>query len=97
MRIRWSPEAAADLYNIKTYLDQHNPDFSESTVRTIYQRILSLKNSPHRFRRGYAKDTREMPLVPLPYPVVYEIKSEVVEIHHIHHASQNWQSGPPLN
>lgn len=92
MRIRWSPEAAEDLNNIKAYLDRHNPDFSESTVRTVYQRILSLSNSPHRFRRGYDKDTREMPLSPLPYIVVYEIKSDIVEIHRIRHGAQDWQN-----
>jgi plasmid stabilization system protein ParE len=43
MRIRWTVPAADDLENIKNYLERRHPRFSESTVRTIYQRIRSLK------------------------------------------------------
>ena len=48
MHIRWTVPAADDLENIKSYLQQHYPYFAELTVRTIYQRIRSLKTSPNR-------------------------------------------------
>ena len=54
MRIRWTLPAADDLENIKTYLQIHYPHFAEPTVRTIYQRILSLKTSPSQGRPGTA-------------------------------------------
>jgi plasmid stabilization system protein ParE len=44
MRIRWTVPAAEDLESIRNYLQQHSPHFAEPTVRTIYQRIRSLKN-----------------------------------------------------
>lgn len=47
MRIRWTVPAASDLESIKNYLLQHYPQFAEPTVRTIYQRIRSLKTSPN--------------------------------------------------
>ncbi len=46
MRIRWTVPAADDLHNIKDYLQQNYPHFAEPTVRTIYQRIRSLKPHP---------------------------------------------------
>jgi len=38
---------ADDLENIKNYLDQHFPHFSEPTVRAIYKRAKSLKTMPY--------------------------------------------------
>jgi len=91
MRIRWTVPAADDLGSIKTYLQQHYPQFAEPTVRTIYQRIRSLKTTPHRGRPGHRSGTRELPLTPLPYVVVYAVKPEAIEILHIHHGAQDWR------
>lgn len=46
MRIRWMVPAAEDLEGIRSYLEEHYPQFAEPTVRTIYQRIRSLKTAP---------------------------------------------------
>ncbi len=93
MRVRWTVPAADDLANIKTYLQQHYPQFAESTVRTIYQRIRSLSNAHQRGRPGHRIGTRELLLTPLPYVVVYAVKLEVrtIEILHIHHGAQDWR------
>jgi plasmid stabilization system protein ParE len=53
MRIRWTVPAADDLESIKNYLQLHYPHFAEPTVRTIYQRIRSLKTAPQRGRPGH--------------------------------------------
>jgi toxin ParE1/3/4 len=97
MHIRWTPPAATDLDNIKLYLEQNNPQFTDSTIRNIYQRIRSLKNAPQRFRLGHNPNTREMPLSPLPYVVIYRVKEDSIEIPRIYHASQDWQSQTSLN
>jgi toxin ParE1/3/4 len=91
MRIRWTVPAADDLENIKNYLQRHYPHFAEPTVRTIYQRIRALKTAPHLGRPGHRSGTREFPLTPLPYVVVYSVTPEVVEVLHIHHGSQDWR------
>ena len=91
MRIRWTFPAADDLENIKNYLQQHYPQFAETTVRTIYQRIQSLKTMPAQGRPGHRSGTRELVLVPLPYIVVYFVKEEAVEILHIYHGAQDWR------
>jgi len=91
MRIRWTIPAADDLEAIKNYLQQHYPQFSEPTVRTIYKRILSLKAAPNRGRPGHRNGTRELALTPLPYVVVYSVKADAVEILHIYHGAQDWR------
>ena len=91
MRVRWTVPAADDLDSIKNYLQQHYPNFAEATVRTIFQRIRSLKTSPNRGRSGHRSGTREMALTPLPYVVVYAVKSEAIEILHIYHGAQDWR------
>jgi toxin ParE1/3/4 len=90
MRIRWTVPAADDLQNIKNYLQQNYPQFAEPTVRTIYQRIRLLKISLNRGRPGHRTGTRELALTPLPYVVVYAVKTEAVELH-IHHGAQDWR------
>ena len=70
MRIRWTVPAADDLEGLKTYLQEHFPHYAESTVRTIYHRIKSLKADPHKGRPGHRSGTRELPIIPLPYVVV---------------------------
>ena len=91
IRIRWTLPAYADLQSIKTFLQQNYPHFAESTVRTIYRRIQSLKTSPNRGRPGHRSGTRELALTPLPYVVVYSVKAEAVEILHIYHGAQDWR------
>jgi toxin ParE1/3/4 len=91
MRVRWTVPAAEDLAGIKNCLDEHYPHFAGATVRTIYQRIRSLKARPNQGRLGYRSGTREPALTPLPYVVVYSVKPESVEILHIYHGSQDWR------
>ena len=92
MRVRWTAPAADDLAGIQSYLQEHYPQFAEPTVRTIYERIRSLKASPYRGRPGHREGTRELPLTPLPCVVVYSLKPGAVEILHIHHGAQDWRS-----
>ena len=91
MRLRWTLPAAEDLKDIKEYLAKHYPHFAEPTVRTIYQRIRSLKRSPNRGRPGHRSGTRELALTPLPYVVVYSVNAEAVQILHIYHGAQDWR------
>jgi toxin ParE1/3/4 len=91
MRIRWTIPAVNDLESINSYLRQHYPQFAGPTVRSLYERIRSLKATPYRGRPGHRSGTRELPLTPLPYVVVYSVKPEAVEILHIHHGSQDWR------
>jgi len=91
MRIRWTAPAADDPENIKNFLLKNHPRFAERTVRTICKRIRSLKASPYGGRPGHRAGTRELPLTPLPYVVVYWVKPDAVEILRVHHGAQDWR------
>ena len=91
MRIRWTPAAAGDLESIKNYLERNYTPVATSTVRVIYQRIRTLKESPNRGRPGHRNGTRELVLLPLPYVVVYRVDFETVEVLHLYHSSQDWR------
>jgi plasmid stabilization system protein ParE len=91
MRIRWTVPAAGDLEGVKNFLQQHHPQFAETTMRTIHHRIQSLKTSPDLGRPGHRTGTRELVLTPLPYVVVYSVKVGAIQILHIHHGAQDWR------
>jgi toxin ParE1/3/4 len=90
MKIRWSPEAAEDLTHIFHYIRDQNPSAALRVVRTVRERINTLKMFPRLGRPGRLEGTRELPLPPLPFIVVYRIKEELVEIARVIHGAQRW-------
>ncbi len=82
---------AEALENFKAYLGENYPQFAEPTVRTISQRVGSLKRSPHKGRRGQRSGTRELTMFPLPYVVVYAVQAEAVGILPVYHGAQDWR------
>ncbi len=61
-------------------------------MRTLYQRIRSLKASPTGADPDTAGAQENCRLHRfLPYVVVYSVKPEAVEILHIYHGAQDWR------
>ncbi len=89
MKIRWTVPAAQDLENIFNYLRENNPGQAHSTVTEIRSSVRSLKQFPHRGRKGGEEGTRELPHVRLPYILTYRVTEEVVDILHIWHGAQD--------
>jgi toxin ParE1/3/4 len=92
MRIRWSPDAVADLASIVEYIRLDNPAAAQRVGRTIFDRLSVLGNFPHAGRLGRVEGTREFPLPPLPFIIVYrDIETtDTVEIVNIIHGAQRW-------
>lgn len=90
MEIRWSPAAAHDLLSIAEYIAQENPSASRQIVRAIYDAAGSLAAYPLRGRLGRVEGTRELPLPPLPFVVVYRVTQNAVEIANVVHGAQKW-------
>lgn len=92
MRIRWSLDAAADLQNIVDYIRLDNPSAAQRVGRAIYERLSQLGNFPRSGRVGRMDGTRELPLPPLPFIVVYRIieDANIVEIVNVIHGAQRW-------
>jgi addiction module RelE/StbE family toxin len=95
MQIRWSPEAAADLDCIVSYISKESPDSAQRVAQSIYDRAGTLASFPRLGRTGRVRGTRELPLTPLPFIVVYRVLEKVgaVEIVSVIHGAQRW---PPL-
>ena len=89
MRLRWTPSAANDLESIYTYLSEHLPGLTQSTVRLVYDATRSLRHFPKRGRPGEEPGTLELVLPRLPYIIVYRITSDVIEIIRIFHGAQD--------
>jgi toxin ParE1/3/4 len=95
MQVRWAPKAANALEGIVDYISRDNPAAAQRVAETIYERLAALGSSPFIGRRGRVEGTRELPLPPLPYIVVYRVleHADAVEIVNVIHGAQRW---PPL-
>jgi len=90
MQLRWSPAAAEDLFRIIEYIRQENAPAAERIAKTIYESAGSLKSFPKKGRTGRVEGTRELPLSPLPFVIVYRTRKDVVEIANVIHGAQKW-------
>jgi toxin ParE1/3/4 len=92
MQIRWSPDAAADLQNIVDYIRLDNPAAAQRVGQAIYKRLGVLGSFPYSGRIGRVDGTRELPLPPLPFLVVYRAveRTNIVEIVNVIHGAQRW-------
>jgi toxin ParE1/3/4 len=90
MQIRWSPAAAEDFFRIIEYLRRENPSAAQRIAKTIYEGADSLQSFPYKGRTGRVEGTRELPLPPLPFVVVYRISKDAVEIANVVHGAQRW-------
>lgn len=90
MKVRWSPAAAEDFARIVEYIRRENHDAAQRIAKAIHEGAGSLKIFPHRGRQGRIEGTRELPLQPLPFIVVYRVKDEAVEIANVVHGAQKW-------
>jgi addiction module RelE/StbE family toxin len=90
MQLRWSPAAAEDLFRIIEYIRQENPAAAQRIAKAIYDSAGSLKSFPTKGRTGRVEGTRELPLPPLPFVVVYRVLKDLVEIANVVHGAQKW-------
>jgi toxin ParE1/3/4 len=91
MGVRWTTPAARDFANICDYIQEHDgPTPARRVALSIYDRLDSLAEFPHRGRQGRVPGTRELVMSGLPYLAVYRIKDDVVEIVRVLHGAQKW-------
>jgi toxin ParE1/3/4 len=97
MEIRWSPSAAADLERIVDFIGRENPAAARRVAQSIYDRLGALGTFPFSGRRGRVEGTRELPLPPLPFIVVYRVleHADALEIVNLIHGAQRWPPAGP--
>jgi toxin ParE1/3/4 len=89
-KIRWSPDAADDFVRIIEYIRKDNDAAAQRVARVALERIAGLKQFPQLGRAGRVNETRELPLSPLPFIVVYRLKRNGIEIARVLHGAQRW-------
>jgi toxin ParE1/3/4 len=64
-------------------------------AQTIYHRAGALGADPYLGRRGRVEGTRELPLPPLPFIIVYRVveQADVIEVVNVIHGAKRW---PPV-
>jgi toxin ParE1/3/4 len=90
MQLRWSPASAEDLFRIVEYIRQENAPAAQRIAKTIYESAGSLKSFPNKGRKGRVEGTRELPLPPLPFVVVYRVRKDIVDIANVIPGAQKW-------
>ena len=91
MEVRWSLPAADDLERICEWIERNNPEAARRVARTIYDGCARLKDFPNLGRASRRMAGRlELTFSPLPYIVVYQVKSNAVEISRVFHGAQDW-------
>jgi toxin ParE1/3/4 len=90
MKLRWSPEAAAEFAHLVRHIRKDNPSAATRVARVVVGGIAQLKKFPNLGRPGRVDGTRELVLPPLPFVVVYRIREDYVEIARVLHGAQRW-------
>ena len=89
MKVRWTPQAAAELEEIDAYLRRERPLLAQPTIQKLYLGVQSLRRMSGRGRAGAQPGTIELLLLPLPYVIVYRVHAGTVEILGFRHTSQD--------
>jgi toxin ParE1/3/4 len=87
MQLGRAPAAAEDFFRIIEYIQQENPAAAQRIATNMYESAGSLKSFPNKGKGGRVEGTRELPLPPLPFVVVYRIVEDIVEIANIIHGA----------
>ena len=95
MRVRYTPEARANLEDIFTYLDERSPAAARSVKEGIVRAIQRLADYPLVAPETDEPGVRELIIVRYPYKVYYQVEQEEVRIVHIRHAARRpWPDRP---
>jgi len=86
MPVVFSPEALADLTEIRSYIGDRSPAAASRIAIQLVAACDHLEHLPERGRPGIVAGTRELPVI-WPYVIVYRITSDAVEIIRVWHRS----------
>jgi plasmid stabilization system protein ParE len=90
MRVIIAKSAMRDLEDIYRYLDKHYPNIRRQVAvqfASIFQRLSEWPKSGQTVRGRIG--TRIVFVTRYPYKIYYRLRSEVVEIVHVHHTARS--------
>jgi len=86
LNLSFSPRALADLTAIRRFIAKDDAIVADRVIARILQSIAMLRHFPTLGRDGRVPETRELPIVRLPYFAVYHFPAateiEVIAIVH---------------
>ncbi|MDT3312135.1 type II toxin-antitoxin system RelE/ParE family toxin [Pseudomonas sp. FP2196] len=88
MRIKWRPEARAELAKILRYIGERNIQAATRLSASIKQATSALPVHPDLYRKGRSSGTREIVVHPN-YLVIYEVADQI-EILSVLHTRQEY-------
>jgi addiction module RelE/StbE family toxin len=88
MKIRYAPQARADLDEIFAYLDERSPAAARSVKARIISAIRRLADHPAMAPETDESAVRELTIVRYPYKVYYQIEGDEIWVVHIRHTSR---------
>lgn len=91
MKVRFTPQARADLEDIYRYLEERSPTGAEAVNARIIRSTERLAEHPLLGVETDESGVRELTIVRYPYKIYYLIEGDEVRIVHIRHAMrQPW-------
>lgn len=89
MKVRYTPDAAAELAAVLDYIAERSPQ----GARNVHARIRAAESLLSRFpeigQRGPMAWLRRIAVLPYPYLIFYEVRETEVWILRIRHGSRN--------
>lgn len=90
MQIRWEADAISDLFQLREYIEQDNPEAANRVASKIVQSVDTLIDHPLLGKAGRIHKTRELVVSGTPYTVIYLAEAELVTILRVFHQSRSW-------
>lgn len=84
----WSRRAARNMFSIRRYIEQFNPEAARSTAKRILESVRAVSEHPQIGRVGPDGRSRQFPVPGTPYLLVYIIRDRTLEIAAILHGAQ---------
>jgi toxin ParE1/3/4 len=91
LKLRWLVSARTSLQAQLIFIADDNPAAARKVRGRIHDTVRNLCAFPNSGRGGSVPGTRE-PVVPgSPFPIVYRLSADSVDILRVLHTSTNWQ------
>ncbi|MFL5804943.1 MAG: type II toxin-antitoxin system RelE/ParE family toxin [Roseiflexaceae bacterium] len=92
MKVVWSEQARRELAEQYRFYFSRNPDAARRMRASVMEGARRLHDYPRMGRPGRVEGSRELVIAGTPFLLVYDENPARVEILHVYHGRQNWQS-----
>jgi addiction module RelE/StbE family toxin len=91
MKVRYSRRAISDLYGIREYISNDNPEAASVVASFIRRSIRALEEWPYLGRATEVENVRRLVVANYPYVVYYQVRRHDVVVLAVMHTAQDWE------